>query len=250
MPLMPPEEKKAFALLPEGPDRFWPFALVVGLFLLVIIVKAVLILIFLPDPAAIPLGFTFFLFVLQAAILTLPLIFIIKNHFHCPLSALGFRRAPLLRVIGIGLLAGVLIRILSIPVGRFFAWLYDLIFGQPQETQSIMQSLAGAGALGEKLMLVFLITVLAPIWEEIFCRSFLYAYLRKYLGPLWGIIIAGFIFGLIHFEWALIPPLALTGMALCWLYEKYNNIWINILAHAVFNGISVALLFFVQAQAA
>lgn len=234
---MQPEEKKAFALLPEGPDHAWPFALVCGLFLLNLLIQTVLVLIFYPYADSILLNFL--LTILQAALTTLPLIFIIKNYFRRPLSALGFVRAPFWRVVGIGLLSGLVIWVLMLIV----SFLSALVFGPPQETQTVVEWLVGADSFGGKFMMVFMIVVLAPLSEEIFYRGFLFAYMRKYLGPVWGIIIAGFIFGLIHFELAHLLPLALTGMALCWLYDRFSNIWINILAHAAFNGIQVLLLF-------
>jgi len=236
--LASPPQKPQKPLLPEWPYPAWPFAVAFGLFALNLVVQTVLYTLFLPSSA----GITFSLLrsLVQAMIITLPVIIIVKSYLRQPLSSLGFVREPFLQVLGRGLLSGGLIYFLLAPLSL----LYQTVFGPPEELQPIMQTLIGENSAGNKFLLVFMIAVLAPLSEEIFYRGFLFGALRKYLGAFWGIICGGFIFGLIHFQLDYLLLLSVTGMALCWLYEKYRNIWVNILAHAVFNGVNIISLLF------
>ena len=237
LPFVPFKEKNQKTPLPEWPDPIWPFVLAAGLFLLNFVLQQTLYTLFSPYFDETVLKFV--LTLLQTALLTLPLIFIVKNRFHYPLSALGFSRAPFWPVVGRGFLGGVLIYLLILAVSVVSA----LFFAPPQELQPLMQSLGVENVFIKKFMLILIVVVLAPFSEEVFYRGFLYDSLRKYLGAFWGTIGAGVIFGLIHLQLAYLLPLSLTGVALCRLYEKQGNIWVNILAHAVFNGISVVRFF-------
>jgi len=84
-----------------------------------------------------------------------------------------------------------------------------------------------------------LIIVAAPLSEEIFFRGFVFGGLRRRL-PLWpAAIIAGALFGAVHFTGAssagVLPQLAVLGIILCWLYDKTGSIWPTIAVHMLNN---------------
>jgi membrane protease YdiL (CAAX protease family) len=89
-----------------------------------------------------------------------------------------------------------------------------------------------------------LVTVVAPIAEEIFFRGFLYGGLTRYLPlPVAGLA-SGFIFSLAHANVGLIIPFALVGAILAFLYSKTNSLCTNIAVHMLFNLTSVSILVF------
>ncbi len=93
---------------------------------------------------------------------------------------------------------------------------------------------------GEDLAYAFTFIALAPLTEEPIFRGFvLQAWLRR--GSVVGIILAGFLFGLMHAQIAPVLPITLLGVVLGLLAYRSQSILSSILAHASFN--SVASLF-------
>lgn len=89
----------------------------------------------------------------------------------------------------------------------------------------------------------FLVTVVAPIAEELFFRGFLFTSLRR-----WGLwpaaIVTGLVFGAIHAGSApdalYLPILAIFGVVLCLLYAKTGSLYACIVLHAINNCIAFA----------
>jgi hypothetical protein len=85
---------------------------------------------------------------------------------------------------------------------------------------------------------------LAPISEELFFRGFLFGGLRGKLSFWPAALISGAFFGSIHLlggSWEVIPPLAVFGILLAWLYERTGSIGPPILMHALQNGIAFTI---------
>lgn len=104
----------------------------------------------------------------------------------------------------------------------------------PQYYEEVLRS---AGNLAVVLMIIFAGAVLAPLSEELFYRGMVYPVFRGQLGPVWGAILAGLVFGAVHGDvWRAIP-LAVGGAILCYFYEKTDSILVPALAHGLWNGL-------------
>ena len=85
-----------------------------------------------------------------------------------------------------------------------------------------------------------IIIVVAPLFEEIFFRGFLYRILRGRMGLWPALVINGSLFGAVHLTSggplavALIAPL---GFLLCLVYERSGSLYPCIALHALNNGI-------------
>jgi CAAX protease family protein len=91
---------------------------------------------------------------------------------------------------------------------------------------------------------VVMIVMLAPVAEELFFRGFVFAGLRS-RWPLWSSsLVSGLIFGLVHAPTGIttVVPLAALGFALCWLYDRTGSLWPCVIAHAINNGLALALV--------
>jgi membrane protease YdiL (CAAX protease family)/uncharacterized RDD family membrane protein YckC len=91
---------------------------------------------------------------------------------------------------------------------------------------------------------VLLIAALAPVAEELFFRGFIFAGLRS-RWSLWpAAIVSGLIFGGVHAPTGIttVVPLAALGFALCWLYDRTGSLWPCVIAHAINNGLALALV--------
>ena len=154
------------------------------------------------------------------------------------LGDLGLRTATFSTYWHYGIKGGFLLVIMVLLMGLV------LQYFQPQmEMQEIEEVLRSATYWPDILAIVLAGTIMAPIGEELFYRGMIYPVFRKHLGPVWGAITAGLIFGLAHMDLWRAIPLAIGGAALCYLYEKSGTIFAPMLAHAVWNGTMFALVF-------
>lgn len=86
-----------------------------------------------------------------------------------------------------------------------------------------------------------LVTVVAPIGEELFFRGFFFGALRNWRGPWPAAIITGLVFGAIHLGSAPVSqlvPLAFFGFVLCLLYHRSGSLFPCIVLHAFNNGLA------------
>jgi membrane protease YdiL (CAAX protease family) len=111
-----------------------------------------------------------------------------------------------------------------------------------------MLSLIGPGpefpwptGLLESAVYALVFIVLAPITEEPIFRGFvLGAWLRR--GTVPGLVLAGFLFALLHAQIALLVPLTLLGIALGLLAHRSGSIYSSVIAHACYNTIATVFV--------
>jgi len=89
--------------------------------------------------------------------------------------------------------------------------------------------------------LIILAIGLAPVYEEIVFRGFIYGVLRKYAGVQGGMALSALFFAAIHFNFAQLIPVWGLGMMLAYLYEKTGTLTAPIVFHAINNGIAVSI---------
>ncbi len=110
------------------------------------------------------------------------------------------------------------------------------------EQQTLPDELGANGPLVNALAVIVLVTVIAPIGEELFFRGFFYGSLRNWRGPILAGVLTGAVFGLIHVGSAPIGylvPLAIFGAGLCLLYELTGSLYPAIALHALNNSIAL-----------
>jgi len=149
------------------------------------------------------------------------------------------------------LLLGVALACLYLPVGR---WLQSSsaelmlkwrVNPQEQETVKALRTTTG-WTYGFALGLVAI--VLAPVAEEMLFRGILYPAIKQAGHPrlaLWG---TALLFAGVHFNLVIGVPLFVLALVLALLYEKTNNLLAPITAHAAFNALNFAILYWEQKQ--
>lgn len=152
---------------------------------------------------------------------------------------LGIRGSSGKNFVGYGLLAGIALLFLVALMSIILARLQPNI--QPQEFERILRTVHTAKGF---IVMLVMGCVLAPLAEELLFRGMLYPAVRRYLGPVGGAIVAGIIFGMVHWDiWRAIP-LAIGGIVLCYIYEKTGSILVSAVAHGVWNGIMALIIYF------
>ena len=143
-------------------------------------------------------------------------------------------------VIGVGM-----IYILNI-LGNIITLLTTNTVGSSANQTSITSLLTVA-----PLLMVLCIVIFAPVLEELIFRLMLFTGSYNYLGRIPAYIISAGLFGFLHIYSSLfagnlseilqIFPYLFMGLGLCFVYEKSNNIYVPIMAHAIINLISVMM---------
>lgn len=87
------------------------------------------------------------------------------------------------------------------------------------------------------------VSVAAPIAEEIFFRGLVFTALAQRMPPWLAMLLSGAFFGLAHFEKYSFLAIFAIGIGLAWLYYRTRNLWLNVIAHATVNTISLVLAY-------
>jgi hypothetical protein len=115
------------------------------------------------------------------------------------------------------------------------SFMYDLV-GHPKK-QALMGEFPHT-ATGVVLF-VILVVLMAPLFEEIFFRGFLFRGFASSWGWVTGACVSAAIFGLAHLQLDIFVPLFVLGLALAWVYKRTGSLWTCIAFHALFNALSV-----------
>ena len=121
------------------------------------------------------------------------------------------------------------------------AIVYTVNFAQNRFIKAPQQQFISAfphNAVGTVLFVV-LVCVIAPIFEEMFYRGFLFQGLARTFGPLWGAIISAAVFSAAHQQATIFIPIFTLGLLLCWVFYRTGSLWTNIILHATFNTIAM-----------
>ena len=104
--------------------------------------------------------------------------------------------------------------------------------------QRLGETAEGAGFL----LLALFIGIGAPIVEEVFFRGFLQPAAIRRFGPVAGVIVTALVFGAVHFQVLQFPALAAFGVVLGVMAYRFRRLGPSIVAHMVFNGLTLAAL--------
>ncbi len=122
----------------------------------------------------------------------------------------------------------------ALAVGKVSFWLFPMPEGLLEDF--------GKSLMPESLPLwqiLFLITVLPAICEEVAFRGVLLSALRRRLRPLPLCLVVGLTFGIFHFQLIRILPTAVLGVVTCALTLWSGSILPAMLWHALNNGVAI-----------
>lgn len=195
------------------------------------------------DWLAAPLG-SLVLTALRSALATVlvivPLV-LIKRFGRSELySALGIAARPQLKMIPWALFAWGLYFSISIVVSLLLLSLHIPGLDMSQKQQIGFSGLEQ----GYEFVAAFLaLVVLAPIFEEIIFRGYLYGRLRAYGGPVLSAVLTSSAFAIVHLQLNVSIDVFILSLFLCFLREKFDSIWPGVFVHAFKNGLAYIFLF-------
>jgi membrane protease YdiL (CAAX protease family) len=143
--------------------------------------------------------------------------------------------------------AGLVAACVFLPIGFRLQQLSAQLIGhfshiKPEE-QLPVQTLRSAVFWGDRLMLGVVTILLVPVAEEVLFRGILYPWIKRIGFPrlaVWGTALA---FAAMHLNLETLLPLFVLALALIALYEWTDNLLAPISAHALFNALNFALVY-------
>lgn len=154
---------------------------------------------------------------------------------------LGFV-APTWRTLGIAVLGTTAAAFLTATIGSILQ-----AITHQHHTQDVVKLFLGLHDKKQVALFAFYAVVLAPVAEETVFRLFIFNVGLRYGGFWLGAIVSGVLFGLAHGGPFDAIPLASVGMVFCGVYYLTRNAFASMIAHGLFNALSLlALLFLPQ----
>ncbi|KAL9386994.1 hypothetical protein Peur_020118 [Populus x canadensis] len=155
------------------------------------------------------------------------------SRFH-PLSSDWFRfrlKGNWLFDVALGCLMFPLVNRLS----QFNLSLLPILPSTPVTLSSVEQSIAARDPVAMVLYAI-VVSVCAPVWEEIVFRGFLLPSLTRYM-PVWcAILVSSVAFALVHFNVQRMLPLIFLGVVMGVIFARSRNLLPCMLLHSLWNG--------------
>ncbi len=114
---------------------------------------------------------------------------------------------------------------------------------EPQETVKAFQESDG---LGFKFLVVLMAVVIAPLAEETMFRGFVYGVLKRYTDAPFAALASSLMFSIIHLHVGSLLPLWMLAVLFCLAYEITGCLLAPMILHAIFNGVSILAMMFVD----
>lgn len=158
-----------------------------------------------------------------------PLIGIRLKHARVA-AAVGMRKARLWPVVGL-VTAGVWI---GYSVDIAYVIVISALKVKVPDTNAQLLSNGAKTPLG--LLAVFLlVSVIAPVAEEMLFRGVVFSGLRDSWGEGWAIVVSSILFGVMHLQPAVMIPTAIVGVLLAAVFSMTRSLWASIALHSAYN---------------
>ena len=124
------------------------------------------------------------------------------------------------------------------------SWLQDVWPNlEPQET---VKAFKESSSMGFKFLVVIAAVVIAPLAEETLFRGFVYGVLKRYTDAPFAALSSSLMFAIIHMHVGSLLPLCMLAVLFCLAYEITGCLLVPMLLHAIFNGVSIIAMMFVD----
>ena len=147
---------------------------------------------------------------------------------------------PRLALFGVGLGIGFLL------LNFVSSYVFSNLLGIQQDQAA--QFPIRKGDAGGQILVVLSAVVIAPIGEELLFRGYIFHAIQENLGKSAAYIVSALVFSLVHIfgvtqgAVALLVPLFIGGLLLAWGVDRTKSIVPGIIAHAINNGLAMAVL--------
>lgn len=171
------------------------------------------------------------------------------------LLSLRYRGFKLGRVFGIdrmpvgrALLLGTTLLVSAFPMVFAVSIFTSVILKVNPNTdqQEVMRIFENETAAAQRIPIILLAVVIAPIAEELVFRGYVYGVIKRYFGAIPALVLSGILFAFIHLNLPSFFPLLVLGWVFALSYELSGSLLVPMTMHALFN--SVNLIFALAGQ--
>ena len=151
-------------------------------------------------------------------------------------SKLGLKGLPTIKHLFIGVLGGIglfgMQRLVTAGLIYIFGQMPSGLFGIQDEPYAVR--LLHLSTLGLTLTVINVV-ILAPLFEELFFRAYVYRLWKEHMGYGKGLVFSCLVFAFLHFHGLI--HLFLVAIVLCKLYDYTESLWPSMVAHGLMNAI-------------
>jgi len=110
--------------------------------------------------------------------------------------------------------------------------------------QEIIEFFSNSSSIQERVLVIVMAVVVAPLGEEFLFRFFLYGIFKRYFGVAIGLILNSLLFAAAHSHLPSAAPLFVLGACFTLAYEWSGSILVSMAMHSLFNGTQLIVLAF------
>ncbi|HST30544.1 MAG TPA: CPBP family intramembrane glutamic endopeptidase [Chthoniobacterales bacterium] len=152
----------------------------------------------------------------------------------------GFSKASLKRTVS----TAIVLLVAAAPLIGVAEALTQSFLGGESSKQEIVDLFNTSRTIQERVTIIVLAVVVAPISEEFIFRFFIYGVLRRYFGVAVGLIFNALLFAAAHTHLPSAAPLFVLGACFTLAYEWSGSILVSMAMHALFNSTQLVFLAF------
>ncbi len=120
---------------------------------------------------------------------------------------------------------------------------------QEKQIDELLKGFLKMDSVGDLIINLIIVGVVAAVAEELFFRGFLQRYLSKWFGNIhWGLWVAALVFGAIHQQFYNVLPRILLGGLLGYLFYWSGSLWMAMGAHFLHNAVQVVAVYLYPAM--
>jgi uncharacterized protein len=155
-------------------------------------------------------------------------------------SLAGFSRTTLKRALS----TAVVLLLAATPLILLAEALTQNAFGSGSSKQEIVDLFNTSPTIGQRVAIIVLAVVVAPISEEFIFRFFIYGVVRRYFGVAIALVFNSLLFAAAHIHLPSAVPLFVLGSCFTLAYEWSGSILVCMAMHALFNSVQLIFLAF------
>lgn len=154
----------------------------------------------------------------------------------------GFSKSSVKRAVS----TGVVLLVAAAPLIAVAEGLTQTFFGRESSKQEIVDLFNSSQSIEQRVTIIVLAVVVAPICEEFIFRFFIYGVFRRYFGVTVGLFFNAMLFAAAHTHLPSAAPLFVLGACFTLAYEWSGSILVSMAMHALFNSAQLVFLAFPQ----
>ncbi|MCL5773423.1 MAG: CPBP family intramembrane metalloprotease [Firmicutes bacterium] len=160
------------------------------------------------------------------------LIYDVMKKLGCTVADIGLKSTGFIRKAFYGIFA---LAACFLPISFSDIITQYLYKGPHVSSNPILDVVEKSGGFFNLFLIFLLISVIAPVFEEILFRGFLYSAFRKRLGIVKANLFVSLVFSLTHHDIATFLSIFVLGMILAYTFEKTRSLIPSIILHSLFN---------------